>query len=78
MAEVWAWAGFWVCRMSCELTVHRGDATLVAGLPYEVVSAIADGVIECRRGHGKVTVTFEGSLTAVLLALYRRLPLGSA
>ncbi|KUN01654.1 hypothetical protein AQI95_30255 [Streptomyces yokosukanensis] len=43
---VWAWAGvansaFWARRMAHEITVHRADATLAAGLPYEVAPDIA-------------------------------------
>ncbi|MFJ7074440.1 maleylpyruvate isomerase family mycothiol-dependent enzyme [Streptomyces sp. NPDC098781] len=50
-AEVWGWAGvrdagFWVRRMTHELTVHRADATLAAGLPYEVAPDIAADAID--------------------------------
>ena len=39
--KVWGWAGvldtgFWARRMTHEITVHRADATLAAGLPYAV------------------------------------------
>ncbi|NNN36243.1 maleylpyruvate isomerase family mycothiol-dependent enzyme [Streptomyces sp. S3(2020)] len=49
--EVWAWAGipssgFWARRMAHELTVHRADATLAAGLPYEVAPDIAADAID--------------------------------
>ncbi|MFF7167566.1 maleylpyruvate isomerase N-terminal domain-containing protein [Streptomyces sp. NPDC008086] len=134
-AKVWSWtgvcnAGFWARRMAHEITIHRADATLAAGLPYEVAPDIAadaidewleivewaqrtlpddpsrelrrpggsihlhatDGpadvnaewlidlsedVIGWRRGHEKATVALRGTLTAVLLAFYRRLPLDS-
>lgn len=49
--EVWAWAGihnsgFWARRMAHEITVHRADATLAAGLPYEVAADIAADAID--------------------------------
>ncbi|MCT9079705.1 maleylpyruvate isomerase family mycothiol-dependent enzyme [Streptomyces fulvoviolaceus] len=49
--EVWAWAGipdsgFWARRMAHELTVHRADAALAAGLPYEVAPDIAADAID--------------------------------
>lgn len=49
--KVWAWAGiptsgFWARRMAHELTVHRADATLAAGLPYEVAPDIAADAID--------------------------------
>ncbi|MFE2813922.1 maleylpyruvate isomerase family mycothiol-dependent enzyme [Streptomyces nigra] len=130
---VWSWAGvptagFWARRMTHELTIHRADATLAAGLPYEVAPEIAADAIDewleivqwaqrtipddparelrrpgasihlhatdptpgvdaewfvdlggdaivWRRGHEKATVALRGSLTDVLLAFYRRLPL---
>lgn len=135
-AKVWSWtgefnAGFWARRMTHEITIHRADATLAAGLPYEVAPDIAadaidewleivewaqrtlpddparelrrpgssihlhatdntpevnaewvvdlsEEVVAWRRGHEKATVALRGSLTAVLLAFYRRLPLDSA
>lgn len=48
---VWAWAGihtsgFWARRMTHEITVHRADATLAAGLPYEVAADIAADAID--------------------------------
>ncbi|MFI1357545.1 maleylpyruvate isomerase N-terminal domain-containing protein [Streptomyces sp. NPDC020898] len=48
---VWAWAGihtsgFWARRMAHEITVHRADATLAAGLPYEVAADIAADAID--------------------------------
>ncbi|MDH6453209.1 MULTISPECIES: maleylpyruvate isomerase family mycothiol-dependent enzyme [unclassified Streptomyces] len=49
--EVWSWAGvptsgFWARRMAHELTVHRADATLAVGLPYEVAPEIAADAID--------------------------------
>ncbi|MGW3460863.1 maleylpyruvate isomerase family mycothiol-dependent enzyme [Streptomyces olivaceoviridis] len=48
---VWAWsgvlnAGFWARRMACEITVHRADAALAAGLPYEVAPDIAADALD--------------------------------
>jgi len=50
-ARVWAWAGdltsgFWARRMTHELTVHRADATIAAGLPYEVAADVAADAID--------------------------------
>ncbi|MFD7701042.1 maleylpyruvate isomerase family mycothiol-dependent enzyme [Streptomyces caelestis] len=51
-AKVWSWAGvcdagFWARRMTHELIVHRADATLAAGLPFEVApDAAADAIDE--------------------------------
>ncbi|TQJ90312.1 maleylpyruvate isomerase family mycothiol-dependent enzyme [Streptomyces sp. SLBN-31] len=50
-AKVWSWAespnaGFWARRMAHEITVHRADATLAAGLPYEVAPDIAADSID--------------------------------
>lgn len=50
-AAVWSWAGiptsgFWARRMAHELTVHRADATLAAGQPYEVAPEIAADAID--------------------------------
>jgi uncharacterized protein (TIGR03083 family) len=50
-ASVWSWgweqtAGFWARRMTHELVVHRADATLAAGLPYEVAPDIAADAID--------------------------------
>ncbi|GAA3890994.1 maleylpyruvate isomerase family mycothiol-dependent enzyme [Streptomyces lacrimifluminis] len=49
--KVWSWAdihdsGFWARRMVHEITVHRADATLTAGLPYEVAPDIAADAID--------------------------------
>lgn len=43
---VWTWAGtldtgFWARRMTHEVTIHRADAALTAGLPYEVAPEVA-------------------------------------
>ncbi|MGW2745623.1 maleylpyruvate isomerase family mycothiol-dependent enzyme [Streptomyces sp. NPDC001450] len=48
---VWAWAGildsgFWARRMTHEITVHRADATLTAGLPYEVAPDVAADALD--------------------------------
>lgn len=48
---VWTWgwersSGFWARRMAHEITVHRADATLAAGLPYEVAADIAADAID--------------------------------
>ncbi|MEY9994649.1 uncharacterized protein (TIGR03083 family) [Streptomyces sp. V4I8] len=50
-AEVWGWAGvlnagFWARRMTHEVTVHRADATLAAGQPYDVAPDIAADAID--------------------------------
>ncbi|MEU4468620.1 maleylpyruvate isomerase family mycothiol-dependent enzyme [Streptomyces sp. NPDC024017] len=49
--KVWSWAGilnsgFWARRMTHEITVHRADATLAAGLPYEVAPEVAADAID--------------------------------
>ncbi|MEV0640390.1 maleylpyruvate isomerase family mycothiol-dependent enzyme [Streptomyces sp. NPDC050619] len=49
--KVWAWAGipsagFWARRMAHEITIHRADATLAAGLPYEVAPEVAADAID--------------------------------
>ncbi|MBD0424152.1 maleylpyruvate isomerase family mycothiol-dependent enzyme [Streptomyces sp. TRM S81-3] len=49
--KVWAWAGkhdagFWARRMTHEITVHRADAALAAGLPYRVAADVAADAIE--------------------------------
>ncbi|MFJ4771760.1 maleylpyruvate isomerase family mycothiol-dependent enzyme [Streptomyces uncialis] len=48
---VWTWgwertAGFWARRMTHELVVHRADATLAAGLPYEVHPEVAADALD--------------------------------
>ncbi|MGI5378534.1 maleylpyruvate isomerase N-terminal domain-containing protein [Streptomyces sp. CA-251387] len=50
-AKVWGWAGilnagFWARRMTHEITVHRADATLAAGLSYEVAADVAADAID--------------------------------
>ncbi|MFI8190365.1 maleylpyruvate isomerase family mycothiol-dependent enzyme [Streptomyces sp. NPDC085946] len=50
-AAVWSWAGtrtagFWARRMTHEVTVHRADATLAAGLPYEVAPEVAADAVD--------------------------------
>jgi uncharacterized protein (TIGR03083 family) len=50
-AKAWGWAGtldtgFWARRMTHEITVHRADATLAAGLPYEVAADVAADAID--------------------------------
>ena len=49
--KVWSWAGilnsgFWARRVTHEITVHRADATLAAGLPYEVAPDVAADAID--------------------------------
>ncbi|MFE9498230.1 maleylpyruvate isomerase family mycothiol-dependent enzyme [Streptomyces collinus] len=49
--QVWSWAGiptsgFWARRMAHEITVHRADATLAAGLPYAVAPDIAADALD--------------------------------
>jgi uncharacterized protein (TIGR03083 family) len=49
-ATVWSMvsphpASFWVRRMTCDLVVHRADAALLAGVPYEVDPALAAEVV---------------------------------
>ncbi|MFF5966344.1 maleylpyruvate isomerase family mycothiol-dependent enzyme [Streptomyces collinus] len=50
-AKVWGWAGdqssgFWARRMTHEITVHRADAALAAGLPYDVAPEVAADAID--------------------------------
>ncbi|MGV9902763.1 maleylpyruvate isomerase family mycothiol-dependent enzyme [Streptomyces sp. NPDC003388] len=50
-AAVWTWAGdlhcgFWARRMAHEITVHRADAALAAGLPYDVAPDIAADALD--------------------------------
>ncbi|MFG2358078.1 maleylpyruvate isomerase family mycothiol-dependent enzyme [Streptomyces sp. NPDC048521] len=49
--EVWSWtgkadSGFWARRMAHEITVHRADATLTVGQPYEVAPDIAADALD--------------------------------
>ncbi|AXE88964.1 maleylpyruvate isomerase family mycothiol-dependent enzyme [Streptomyces sp. Go-475] len=48
---VWSWAGdlscgFWARRVTHEITVHRADAALAAGLPYDVAPEVAADAID--------------------------------
>ncbi|MYU03997.1 maleylpyruvate isomerase family mycothiol-dependent enzyme [Streptomyces sp. SID8366] len=48
---VWSWtgmatSGFWARRMTHEITVHRADAALTAGAPYEVAPDIAADALD--------------------------------
>ncbi|MET9733988.1 maleylpyruvate isomerase family mycothiol-dependent enzyme [Streptomyces sp. NPDC006458] len=50
-AKVWSWAGmvdagFWSRRMCHEVTIHRADATLAAGLPFEVAPEVAADAVD--------------------------------
>ncbi|MEU3347796.1 maleylpyruvate isomerase family mycothiol-dependent enzyme [Streptomyces sp. NPDC006700] len=50
-AKVWTWAGildagFWARRMTNEITIHRADAALTAGLPYEVAPDVAADAVD--------------------------------
>ncbi|KOG34778.1 maleylpyruvate isomerase family mycothiol-dependent enzyme [Streptomyces resistomycificus] len=50
-AKVWSWAGifdagFWARRVTHEITIHRADAALAAGLPYEVAPEVAADAID--------------------------------
>lgn len=49
-ATVWTVVGpqpasFWIHRLTCDLAVHRADAALLAGAPYELDPALAVEVI---------------------------------
>ncbi|MFF4751753.1 maleylpyruvate isomerase family mycothiol-dependent enzyme [Streptomyces sp. NPDC002514] len=49
--KVWTWAGirdagFWARRMTHEITIHRADAALAAGLPYDVAPDVAADAID--------------------------------
>ncbi|GAB3895778.1 maleylpyruvate isomerase family mycothiol-dependent enzyme [Kibdelosporangium lantanae] len=49
-ATVWTMVGaqpasFWIRRLTCDLVVHRADAALLAGVPYEVEPALAAEVV---------------------------------
>ncbi|MGW5615136.1 maleylpyruvate isomerase family mycothiol-dependent enzyme [Streptomyces sp. NPDC003877] len=48
---MWSWAenltsGFWARRVTHEITVHRADAALAAGLPYAVAPEVAADAID--------------------------------
>ncbi|MER6072065.1 maleylpyruvate isomerase family mycothiol-dependent enzyme [Streptomyces sp. NPDC001817] len=50
-AKVWSWmgmvtSGFWARRMANEITVHRADAALTVGAPYEVAPDIAADALD--------------------------------
>jgi uncharacterized protein (TIGR03083 family) len=50
-AKVWSWftdhsSGFWARRMTHELAVHRADAALTAGLPYELAPEVAADALD--------------------------------
>ncbi|MDT0460468.1 maleylpyruvate isomerase family mycothiol-dependent enzyme [Streptomyces sp. DSM 41527] len=50
-AEVWSWttarnSGFWARRMTHETVVHRADAALTAGVPFEVPAPVAADCLE--------------------------------
>ncbi|MFF9480061.1 maleylpyruvate isomerase family mycothiol-dependent enzyme [Streptomyces sp. NPDC014733] len=50
-ATVWTWtperrAGFWSRRMAHETVVHRADAALTAGVPFEVAPEMAADCLE--------------------------------
>ncbi|MFC4507383.1 MULTISPECIES: maleylpyruvate isomerase N-terminal domain-containing protein [Streptomyces] len=49
--KVWSWAersdsGFWARRMTHEITVHRADAELAAGVPYDVAADVAADAVD--------------------------------
>ncbi|MET9502292.1 maleylpyruvate isomerase family mycothiol-dependent enzyme [Streptomyces sp. NPDC006622] len=49
--RVWGWAGggdarFWARRMTHEITVHRADAALTAGLSYDVAPEVAADALD--------------------------------
>lgn len=48
---VWSWAepqnaGFWARRMTHEVAIHRADAAIAAGVPYEVAADVAADAID--------------------------------
>lgn len=50
-AVVWSWAddrsaAFWARRMTHELAVHRADAAIAAGVPFEVAPDVAADAID--------------------------------
>ncbi|MEU6257555.1 maleylpyruvate isomerase family mycothiol-dependent enzyme [Streptomyces sp. NPDC047043] len=50
-AKVWGWAGtlnsgFWARRVTHEITVHRADAVLAAGMPYDVAPEVAADAVD--------------------------------
>lgn len=49
--EVWSWTtaqntGFWARRMTHETVVHRADAALTAGVPFDVPAPVAADCLE--------------------------------
>ncbi|WP_225838597.1 maleylpyruvate isomerase family mycothiol-dependent enzyme [Streptomyces sp. NK08204] len=49
--KVWSWQGnataaFWARRMANEITIHRADATIAAGLPYELAPEVAADALD--------------------------------
>ncbi|OIK06916.1 maleylpyruvate isomerase family mycothiol-dependent enzyme [Streptomyces monashensis] len=50
-AKVWSWmgmatSGFWARRMTNEITVHRADAALTVGAPYDVAPDVAADALD--------------------------------
>ncbi|WP_405781171.1 maleylpyruvate isomerase family mycothiol-dependent enzyme [Streptomyces sp. NBC_00859] len=50
-ARVWTWAaeqraGFWARRMVHETVIHRADAALAAGVPFEVEAEVAADTVD--------------------------------
>ncbi|WP_440582076.1 maleylpyruvate isomerase family mycothiol-dependent enzyme [Streptomyces flavofungini] len=50
-AAAWSWtddhtAGFWARRMTHELAVHRADAAIATGVPYELAPELAADAID--------------------------------
>ncbi|MEU5213891.1 maleylpyruvate isomerase family mycothiol-dependent enzyme [Streptomyces sp. NPDC020742] len=51
-AEVWTWAppvqraGFWARRMAHETVIHRADAALTAGAPFDLPAEVAADCLE--------------------------------
>jgi uncharacterized protein (TIGR03083 family) len=48
---VWSWsdqhhAAFWVRRMTHEVAIHRADAALAVGVPYEIAAEVAADAID--------------------------------
>jgi uncharacterized protein (TIGR03083 family) len=50
-AKLWSWmgmvpSGFWARRMTHEITVHRADAALTVGAPYDVAPDVAADALD--------------------------------
>ncbi|MEU6573727.1 maleylpyruvate isomerase family mycothiol-dependent enzyme [Streptomyces sp. NPDC046805] len=50
-AKVWSWfgdhsSGFWARRMTHEIAVHRADAALALGQPYELAAEVAADTLD--------------------------------